>query len=120
MIGDSWGQTSMADGVVEFQAVLGRLRCVVECTAALVPAAWRVDAQWSSASPGAVPGECRRGPYLCRRFWRGGESLALWYATAPHLLAHDQIAATCGGVARVCGAEPDDVIRYVYTGANAP
>lgn len=29
---------------------------------------------------------------------------------------HEGIAAACGGVALAWGAEPDDVIRYVYTG----
>lgn len=112
-----WVQTTMPDGADEFRAVLARLRCVARLVAKRPPADWRVWGSWSSSAPGTAFGDSRSGPYLCHRLQRGDEALDLWYVAAWEPLSHEFIAATCGGVARVLGVEPDAVIRYVYKGS---
>ncbi len=109
-------QLTMPDAAPQWAAVLGRLRASVLSLAKHTATGWRVAGAFDAHAPGVPQREARRGPYRCQRFARGTEELALWYALGDAQLSHELVAATCGGVARVLGCEPDVVIAYVYEG----
>ena len=110
-------QLRMPDASAQWAAVLARLRESVRSVARRPPPGWRVWGSWCAREAGGPFEGSRSGPYLCHRLTRGKESLDLWYVAAAEPLSHELVAATCGGVARVLGCEPERVVQFVYQGA---
>jgi hypothetical protein len=109
-------QLTMPDAAPQWSAVLARLGSSVASLTKHRATGWSPAGAYQAHAPGVPQRDARRGPYRCQRFARGEEELALWYVIGNAPLSHELVAATCGGVARVLGCEPDVVIAYVYEG----
>ena len=109
-------QLTMPDAAPQWSAVLARLGSSVASLSKHRATGWSPAGAYQAHAPDVPQRDARRGRTAGSGRALVAEELALWYVIGDAPLSHELVAATCGGVARVLGCEPDVVIAYVYEG----